>query len=76
MSIETTLTQAGHPAKPRNVRSTGFFGWLILAREVRRQRRALADLTPEQLQDVGLTPDQARREAQRLVWDVPQHWLR
>ena len=33
-------------------------------------RRALLNLTPEQLQDIGLSPEQARREALRPFWTL------
>ncbi|UYP66582.1 DUF1127 domain-containing protein [Thalassobacter stenotrophicus] len=39
-----------------------------------RQRRALATMDARQLADIGVTPDQARTEAARPVWDVPSHW--
>lgn len=34
----------------------------------RRTRRDLSDLEPHLLKDIGLTPDQARQEAQRPFW--------
>ena len=34
-----------------------------------RQRRDLRDLTDDQLRDIGLTPNEARREAARPFWD-------
>lgn len=34
----------------------------------RRTRRALAQLEPWQLRDVGLTPEQASTEASRVFW--------
>ena len=37
-------------------------------------RRALARLTAAQLEDVGLSASDARREARRPVWDVPANW--
>tara|TARA_R110000787_G_scaffold26062_2_gene72951 strand:- start:252 stop:476 length:225 start_codon:yes stop_codon:yes gene_type:complete len=37
-------------------------------------RRALAGLTPAQLEDVGVTQAEAHREANRPVWDVPANW--
>jgi uncharacterized protein YjiS (DUF1127 family) len=49
---------------------------LRLALAAWRQRRALADLPAERLEDLGLTEDDVRREAARPMWDVPQHWLR
>lgn len=36
----------------------------------RRTRRALACLEPWQLRDVGLTPEAAFREQQRVFWRV------
>ncbi len=66
----------------RHIGARGLFGgrfrtvslWrLALARvflwlDVQRQRRALADLTPSQLKDIGLTPAQVRRESQVPFW--------
>jgi uncharacterized protein YjiS (DUF1127 family) len=28
------------------------------------------------LDDIGVTPDQARHEARRPFWDAPDHWAR
>jgi uncharacterized protein YjiS (DUF1127 family) len=39
-----------------------------------RQRRSLATLDDHLLRDIGLTPEQARHEATRPIWDVPAHW--
>ena len=39
-----------------------------------RQRRALADLPAERLDDIGLTASQARAEARRPFWDAPRVW--
>ena len=39
-----------------------------------RQRRSLATLDDHLLRDIGLTPEQARQEATRPLWDVPAHW--
>ena len=44
--------------------------WASLA----RQRRALAALDSTQLDDIGLTAQDAEIEANRAVWDVPSHW--
>ena len=43
---------------------------------IRRQRRVLAELSPERLRDIGLTAGQAQAEAGRSVWDAPVYWLR
>ena len=39
-----------------------------------RSRRDLAALDAAQLSDVGIAAGDARREAQRPVWDAPASW--
>jgi uncharacterized protein YjiS (DUF1127 family) len=39
-----------------------------------RQRRHLAELDDAMLRDIGLTREQALREARRPRWDAPRHW--
>lgn len=39
-----------------------------------RQRRALAQMEPYLLDDMGMTGEAARREAARRPWDAPDHW--
>lgn len=55
-----------HRTKP------GLMGYLDLY----RQRRALAKLDDSRLLDLGLTREDALREANRAIWDAPQHWYR
>ncbi|GAA6208003.1 hypothetical protein NBRC116601_12960 [Cognatishimia sp. WU-CL00825] len=43
---------------------------------LRRERNKLAALDARALDDIGLTADQARTEASRPSWDVPQHWYK
>ncbi|MFN4100321.1 MAG: DUF1127 domain-containing protein [Pararhodobacter sp.] len=43
-------------------------------RDLRRQRRALAELEAHSLHDIGITPEDARREALRPFWDGPSYW--
>jgi uncharacterized protein YjiS (DUF1127 family) len=52
------------------------FTFIAAALEARRQRRALANLDAHMRRDLGLDPDDIRREADRPIWDVPQSWLR
>ncbi len=47
---------------------------LTKTRELQRTRRALRRLDPAQLDDIGITPDQAEHESRRKAWDVPQNW--
>lgn len=37
------------------------------------ERRALAAMDDTRLRDLGITPDQAAREAARPIWDLPRH---
>ncbi len=65
----TDLT-ATHIAHRSRIRRTGVFGYLDLY----RQRRALAKMDAAQLVDLGLTRAEAQAEAQRPIWDAPNHW--
>lgn len=39
-----------------------------------RQRRQLGALDDHLLADIGVTREQAMREARRRFWDAPAHW--
>ncbi len=39
-----------------------------------RSRRALGELTAAQLDDIGLTAQEAACEARRGIWDAPANW--
>jgi uncharacterized protein YjiS (DUF1127 family) len=39
-----------------------------------RSRKQLSGLSDAQLRDAGITPDQARTEAARPLWDAPASW--
>jgi uncharacterized protein YjiS (DUF1127 family) len=43
---------------------------------LRRQRRHLARTEDRLLDDMGIDREMATAEANRPIWDVPQHWLR
>lgn len=65
------FTQTLHMSQPRT-RTTGLLGYM----ELYRQRRALARMDAAQLDDLGLTLEQAKSEARRMIWDAPNSWLR
>lgn len=46
--------------------------WQMLS--VWRTRRQLRSLDAKQLADIGVTAQDARKEANRPVWDVPATW--
>ncbi|WP_172295398.1 hypothetical protein [Pseudoruegeria sp. HB172150] len=43
---------------------------LSLMLKVRRERRRLGDLPPYLIEDMGLTPEEVDREANRWPWDL------
>ena len=57
-------------ARIRRRKAHSFMEYLALY----RQRRALADMEPTQLEDLGLTRTEAQTEAARPFWDAPSHW--
>ena len=48
---------------------------LTVLHDVSRQRQQLRHLSQEQLEDVGIARADARREAKRAFWDLPQAQL-
>ncbi|MGF1445677.1 MAG: DUF1127 domain-containing protein [Pikeienuella sp.] len=54
-------------ALPRAALSVPVSAWL----QVRRERRALAGLTSDELADLGIDREAARAEAARPFWDLP-----
>ncbi len=61
-------------APVRRPRSTSLLQRIGQLFALRRQRDRLRHLPPHILRDIGLTPEQAEREADRPVWDAPRHW--
>ena len=51
-----------------------FFQLVLRLDRSYRQRQKLARLDDAALRDMGLTREQALREATRKPWDVPNHW--
>ncbi|MCW8915405.1 MAG: DUF1127 domain-containing protein [Magnetovibrio sp.] len=45
--------------------------WSCKAIRVQQQRNQLAKLSIEQLEDIGLSQEQAQIEAKRAFWDLP-----
>ena len=66
---DTTLRTVGHR------RATRGLGRMMLSLlGLIRSRKALSDLDDHLLRDIGVTEEEARREAKRPVWDVPSTW--
>jgi uncharacterized protein YjiS (DUF1127 family) len=68
MTFITQTSARLTPARPR----------FSLARMVAvwRQRQQLRQLDEHALRDIGLRREEADREANRPLWDVPSHWQR
>lgn len=60
----------------RRTRSIPVRGLVRTILTLGKARRDLARLDPEQLRDIGVSPAEARREAARPAWDVPENWRR
>lgn len=58
---------------PRATHPRGWLETLRLILRVIRTRQDLAGMEPRMLRDIGLTPGQARHEAQRAPWDIGPH---
>ena len=65
------------------IRSPRWLRTLSYWRALARSRRALGELTPDRLDDVGLSAEAAAAEAARpfwdtaeVRWDAPNHWRR
>lgn len=61
------LSNTRHTSRPAPVRRLTLLDLLALYRE----RRALANLDEDALEDLGLTRKQADTESQRHFWDIP-----
>ncbi len=53
-----------------------FIRFIALALRAFRQRRQLSKLDNRRLRDIGVTREEAAKEAGRHVWDVPHTWLK
>ncbi len=64
----------------RRVQSAGsaprVLNFLIAALAAHRQRQFLARLDDRTLADIGLTRNDAIRESERPMWDIPASWGR
>ncbi|WP_298907810.1 DUF1127 domain-containing protein [uncultured Aliiroseovarius sp.] len=67
----TAVTCTNAPAAKR---SFSLLAWVATVIQTRRERVALSQLDAHRLNDLGLTADEAQREASRPIWDVPSHW--
>ena len=67
MTFLTNTHQTCRPARPRKI---SFMDLMALY----HQRRALAGLDDDTLEDLGLTRREAAIESRRPLWDIPANW--
>lgn len=61
----------------RGTRGTQHFRLALSTRlALWKSRRALAKLDERALNDIGISREEAQREAQLTIWDVPAAWKR
>ena len=57
-------------------RKPGFWQRLFAGYQLVSQRQALSRLDDHLLKDIGVSREEAGKEAKRPVWDAPDRWLR
>ncbi|MCI4662244.1 MAG: DUF1127 domain-containing protein [Neomegalonema sp.] len=67
--VEQTAKSVQELANHSTLHSRGLKAMLVRWNETIRSRQALAQLSPEQLEDIGLSAEQAKAEAARPFWD-------
>ena len=74
------MTASPCTARSANIRQSSR-SWILrlldrvfAANALHRQHQALLQLDDALLRDIGLTRSEAAAEANRPVWDAPDHW--
>ncbi|MBS8228253.1 DUF1127 domain-containing protein [Vannielia litorea] len=73
-SPASTLSSGALSGRRNTSPRTGLLARIMGLLALRRQRRALAALDAALLKDIGVSPEDARDEAARKLWDVPPGW--
>lgn len=68
-SVQTGTIQRGGATSSLQRLFWRVISWISEREEKRLSRLALAELTDDQLADIGVTPAEARREAARPFWN-------
>jgi uncharacterized protein YjiS (DUF1127 family) len=67
LKTDTIMAPVGAASRAKRLLSR-VISWIAEREEKRLSRLALAELTDDQLADIGVTPAQARREAAQPFW--------
>ena len=70
MTHSLEMVEASNPRRP--FRIADIYARVLLAIRVRRERNQLANLSDQQLFDIGITRDQAVQESARSLTDIPE----
>lgn len=69
------ISETQRPTANRSSRRRfSIWAMLVQMHRLARQRQVLATLEPDQLRDIGISAYDAKKEADRPVWDIPSHW--
>ncbi len=74
------MTASPCTARPAHIRQSSrpwvlrLLDRVFAANALHRQHQALLQLDDDLLRDIGLTRFEATSEANRPVWDAPNHW--
>lgn len=71
--LNRNMAEAGWQKLARFTNPALIGEFLARAWQAGRERRALAELDPRLLLDMGIDPAEARREASRSFWELPEH---
>lgn len=74
MTALNAVAFAGSSARPLSL--AGLIAFLAKARSVARERRQLRALDQTALMDLGISPAEARQEADRPFWEMPKRYQR
>lgn len=74
MAHASLLNTAPHSSGRALKNTRSIWGWISAMTRLRHERVKLAQLSDVQLRDIGLSREDARREAGRAAWDAPTHW--
>jgi uncharacterized protein YjiS (DUF1127 family) len=72
MTLLSTFKSATSALWLPNLR--GVTGYLLNSHRIWRERQQLLRLDASQLDDIGLSRDEAVAEAARPIWDAPATW--
>ena len=68
-------TRTSSLATAPSLRISGLIGRVFTMLAFHRERQSLARLDDAMLRDIGVSREEAQREAARPIWDAPGRWF-